>query len=165
MINFIKKLFFKIKYRNSDPIQPMPKGWKLTISDLIKEMDDGKRKSIGYPELDWAIQYERSLIPSKYRFPQKGDLYESKVDQIISFLTSWKAPFTGDGKSKLFKGERIWIALDPIDDKPIGVYALPVEYSKLEQRMVSESDRIDCSLLARNSLKAALTTTDVKSRE
>ena len=70
-----------------------PAGWNLTISDLLKELTEGKRKQLGSPETEWARAYERSLIPKAYRFPRKGDLYESKIDQEIEFLTSWTAPF------------------------------------------------------------------------
>ena len=122
-------------------IPKFPEEWKLTISDLMLELKEGKRKQVGYPELDWARAYERSLIPDYYRFPARGDLYESQLDQEVEFLTAWSAPFTGSGKSTLFKGERIWIDDDPVDEKAIGAYALPVEYLKLESRMVNDSDR------------------------
>ena len=141
MKNLMKKIIGKKKKVDSDTIPPRPKDWKLTISDLMQEMSEGKRTQIGQPELEWAREYQKSLIPSDYRFPQKGDLYESKIDQEIEFLTAWAAPFTGGGKSNVFKGERIWISSDPIEAKPIGTYALPVDYKKLEQRMVSSSDR------------------------
>ena len=68
------------------------------------------------------------MIPEDYRYPQKGDLYESKIDQTIEFMTAWEAPFTGGGESKLFKGEKIWISSDPIENKPISTYALPADY-------------------------------------
>jgi len=119
----------------------MPKGWNLTISDLMKEMKEGKRKSVGSPEADWAREYARSRIPETYRFPKKGDLYECMQDQEVTYMTSWSAPFTGGGKSILFKGERIWVDSEPNDPKPIGTYALPTEYDKLEKRMVPEEDR------------------------
>ena len=56
-------------------------------------------------------------------------------------MTAWEAPFTGGGESKLFKGEKIWISSDPIENKPISTYALPADYKGLEQRMVSSTDR------------------------
>ncbi len=36
-------------------------------------------------------------IPDKIRFPSKGDVYESKENQTIDFMTAWSKPFTGDG--------------------------------------------------------------------
>jgi hypothetical protein len=141
MKKLINQILGKKKKGYSSSMPSRPNDWNLTISDLNQEMKDGKRTHIGQPELEWAREYEKSLIPSDYIFPKKGYLYESKVDQKIKFLTAWSAPFTGGGESTLFKGERIWIPSAPVDDKPIGLYALPVDYKKLEQRMVSSSDR------------------------
>ena len=107
MIDWLKKLLSK-KDNKDTMIMTRPKDWKLTIADLLNEMSEGKRKNCGQQELEWAREYERSLIPSNYRFPLKGDLYESNIDQMIEFLTSWEAPFTGSGKSMLYKGEKIW---------------------------------------------------------
>jgi hypothetical protein len=113
----------------------------LTISDLFEELKAGKRKEIKDPEMTRAREYERSLILSNYRFPKKGDLYAAKYDQDVSFMTSWQAPYTGGGTTKLFEGEQIWVDSNPMDEKPIGAYLLPVDYSDLENRIVSESDR------------------------
>ena len=107
----------------------------------MEEMTSGKREHIGEPELTWSHEYERNLISDSYRFPKKGDLYESNQDQEINYLTSWSAPFTGGGKATLFKGEKIWIDSEPIEQEPIGVYALPVDYEELELRIVPSSDR------------------------
>jgi hypothetical protein len=141
MKNLLNRIFGKKTRNESDSIPPRPKDWSLTISDLMKEMKDGKRAQVGQPELEWAREYQRSLIPKDYRFPKRGDLYESKFDQIIEFLTEWQAPYTGSGESTLFKGEKIWISSNPSDDKPIRTYALPVDYKELELRMVSATDR------------------------
>ena len=73
--------------------------------------------------------------------PKKGDLYESKCDQTVQFMTAWSAPFTGGGEAMLFKRERIWVENDPLGERPLGTYALPVEYERLEERMVPLEDR------------------------
>lgn len=117
-----------------------PLDWKLTIDDLMSEMKEGKRKGIGQDELDWAREYQISIIPESYRFPRQGDLYESILDQEIDFMTSWSAPFTGSGQGTLLKGERIWIP-EEVEEKSTGAYAVPVDYSILEQRMIPEMDR------------------------
>lgn len=130
-MNLLGKLFRKKK----------PKNWNLTIDDLFKEMHEGKRKSVGPPELDWAREYEQSLIPSSYRFPKQGDLYEAKETFEIDYMTAWMAPYTGSGTSKIQKGEQVWIDSEPADSKPISTYALPVEYKKLKKRMVPTSER------------------------
>lgn len=141
MMKIFDKLFGKKASVNNTSAPKRPEDWKLTISDLMIELNEGKKKHIGQLELDWAREYERSLIPENYRFPHKGDLYESKYDQEVEFLTAWAAPYTGSGKSTLFRGERIWIDAEPGDKKAIGTYAVPVDYKELETRMVSESDR------------------------
>lgn len=118
-----------------------PPDWNLTIADLMDEMASGKRKSVGQPELDWARDYERGLIPDGIRFPRKGDVYESLVDQTVDYLTAWAAPFTGSGEAILRKGERVWIDTEPVDEKPIGTYAIPINYNELEERMVPGEEK------------------------
>jgi len=118
-----------------------PADWNLTLDDLWAEMNAGKRKSVGQPEIEWAREYEKSLIPEDTRFPNKGDVYKANSDQVVHYMTAWSAPFTGGGEATLFKGERIWIDNDPNDEKPLGTYALPVEYRKLEKRMVPAEER------------------------
>ena len=140
MKNLLKKIFGSTD-ENKSQLKERPKDWNLTISDLMNELNNGKRKQLNEPELTWAREYERSLIPSSYRFPRKGDLYQSKEDQEIEFLTAWSAPYTGGGKAILLEGEKIWIDSDPIEKEPIGAYALPVDYAELELRMVSSSER------------------------
>ncbi|MEP6677237.1 MAG: hypothetical protein ABJA78_18900 [Ferruginibacter sp.] len=123
---------------NNKPARPAD--WKLTIDDLMTEMKEGKRTGIDQPDLDWAREYEISLIPESYSFPRQGDVYESICDHEIAFMTAWAAPFTGSGQGILLKGERIWIS-DETDEKCTGTYADPVDYPELEQRMVTETDR------------------------
>jgi hypothetical protein len=121
--------------------KPFPSDWYLTISDLFAEFESGKRSEIKDPEMTWAREYERSLIPSDYRYPQKGDVYEANVDQDVSYITSWSAPYTGGGTTKLFAGEQIWVASGPIGAKPIGAYLLAMDYNDLESRILSSNDR------------------------
>jgi hypothetical protein len=120
---------------------PRPENWNLTLADLLAEAQAGKRKILGHPELDWARDYERSLIPGNMRFPHKGDVYESLQDMEVEFLTAWAAPFTGGGKAMLFQGEQVFIDTEPSEAKPLGSYAKAVLYEELEQRMVSASER------------------------
>lgn len=144
MVGWIKKLFSK---NRNQAVEHSPKerpaAWNLTLDDLFAEMEAGKRSSVGSPEGDWAREYEISLLPEGTRFPEKGDLYEALEDMSISYLTAWAAPYTGDGKTVLFKGERIWIESEPRDETALGSYALPVEYEMLEKRMVPEEQRND----------------------
>lgn len=119
---------------------PRPKDWNKTIDDLMQELKTGRRKHIGQPELDWAREYTRSLIPDGFRYPQKGDVYESLMDQSVRYMTHWYEPYTGGGASTIQAGERVWVH-EPIHEKPISVYATPIAYHELEQRMVPTNDR------------------------
>jgi hypothetical protein len=123
------------------PLPQRPADWNKTIGDLMQEMTAGLRKSIGQPEIEWAREYERSLIPDGLRYPTQGDIFESLVDQPIHYMTAWSAPYTGGGEGKILAGERVWIESEPSGEKPIGVYAMPLDYDQLEQRMVPEADR------------------------
>lgn len=123
------------------PIPPMPAGWNKTIADLFAEVKRGERPSVGSPEVDWAREYERSLIPSDMRFPRKGDVYEALEDMTVQYLTSWAAPYTGSGEGLLRKGDRVWVDTEPHDSRAISTYAVAVDYEALEQRLVSASDR------------------------
>lgn len=127
--------------RVKPPLPPRPAEWNLTIDDLMAEMKAGKRPSAGWPETEWAREYERSLLPEGVRFPRQGDVYEALCDLTVSYLTAWAAPYTGGGEAQLLKGERVWIESAPNDRQAIGSYALPVDYDKLEARMVPEGER------------------------
>ena len=120
---------------------PRPADWNKTIDDLVQEMNAGLRMAIGQPEIDWAREYTRSLIPDGLRYPQQGDVYESLFDQPIRYMTAWHAPYTGGGESMIYARELVWIDSAPIDEKPIGVYALPIQYDEMEKRMVPAEER------------------------
>jgi len=120
---------------------PAPAGWNLTITDLTNEVNAGKRKLISKPELDWAREYERSLIPIGTRYPRKGDVYEMLGDMDVRFMTAWAAPFTGGGEGRLKSGEQVFLNHEPLESNPIGFYAVAVEYDAVESRMVPSAER------------------------
>ena len=95
----------------SNQIPPAPPGWNKTLQDLSDEAKKGGLP-VGSPEVDWARDYERSLIPVGTRFPKKGDVYEAVEDHQISYLTGWSAPFTSGGIGTLMKGERVIVEHD-----------------------------------------------------
>ena len=140
---FLRKLFGRRTKLAAPPAErpPRPADWNFTFADLMAEMKAGKRDSVGQPELDWARDYERSLIPAEMQFPQKGDLYEVLQDMEVEFMTAWAAPFTGSGKGMLMQGERVIVHIEPAAAKPIGAYAKAVEYKAVEERMVPASER------------------------
>jgi hypothetical protein len=118
---------------------PAPPGWNKTIQDLFDEAKT-TRSTVGPPEVEWARDYERSLIPAGTRFPKKGDVYEATGDVEVNYLTSWSAPFTGGGSGTLKKGERVIIDYEPLP-RPIAANAKAINYTHVEEGMVPESDR------------------------
>ena len=141
-MNLIQRLFGQKEVPSKEVLpKERPADWNLTVSDLMDELIQGKRESIGSQERIWALDYERSLLPPDIRFPQQGDLYESLEDQTLSFMIAYSAPFTGDGEGVLLKGDKIWIHTKKTEESPMGVYAIPVNYKELEQRMVSPEER------------------------
>ncbi|MEB3249779.1 MAG: hypothetical protein VKK07_10585 [Merismopediaceae bacterium] len=125
----------------SKSIPPVPAGWNKTIADLCAEAERGERLFVGSPEIDWARDYEMSLIPAEMRFPQQGDVYEALDDMTVHYMTAWAAPFTGGGEGLLKKGDRIVVDYEPHDSRPISTYASAVDYKTVEERMVPASER------------------------
>jgi hypothetical protein len=119
---------------------PAPPGWNRTIQDLT---DEAKKtgSAVGSPEVDWARDYERSLIPAGTRFPKKGDVYEAIEDINVHYMTAWAAPYSGGGEGILHAGDRVLVSYDPTYPQPVAVYAQAVDYARVEERMVPESDR------------------------
>ncbi len=106
------------------------------MDDLDAEMRDGKRSSIGWPETGWALDYERSLLPPGTRFPQKGDVYAATRPYPTSLLISWRSPVTTDAPCTLPAGCRISIQSE-CTDRPIVVYAVPLDYDQIEKAALS----------------------------
>jgi len=127
-------------FRDMTKIPPAPEGWNKTFADLDAEYKSGARRTpAGSPEIDWARDYERSLLPADTRFPLLGDVYEVLEDLEVHYLTSWRAPFTGGGKGRLLRGDRIVVRY--MLPKPIAVSADAVNYREIEARVVPESER------------------------
>jgi hypothetical protein len=122
-------------------LPPAPPGWNKTIRDLMAEVDSGARRSVGSPEIDWARDYERSLLPADTRFPCEGETYEALEDCCVTYITSWAAPYSGGGTATLMRGERITIRFAPKGSRPIMIYADPAEYRVLESRIVPLAER------------------------
>jgi hypothetical protein len=120
---------------------PAPPGWNKTLAELMAEVDSGRRPNVGSPEIDWARDYERSLLPPDTRFPCEGEVYEVLDDILVDYLTSWATPFTGGGKGKLLRGEKVVIRYAPENTRPLMVYADPVDYEVVERRVVPAVER------------------------
>ncbi len=129
------------KDKNRNP--KMPDGWNKTIDDLYNEIEEGKRTKIEHHEICWTYQFERSLMLPGYRYPKKGDVYESKCDQQIELVTDMAMRYLGGslGTVIILTGERIRIFDDSGKKKPLKVYADPVNYHEIETRIVPENMR------------------------
>jgi hypothetical protein len=134
-MNWLKALL-----RRPLPEPARPADWNMTIDDLLAE-GRAARRTVSGRELEWARQYELSLLPAGTRFPRLGDIYAANADVTVSYMTAWAAPYTGGGESTLYAGERIHIHVEPADATPVGTYALPVDYTAVEARMVPEAER------------------------
>jgi hypothetical protein len=122
-------------------IPPMPLGWNKTVADLMSELDRGLRQSVGSPECDWAIEYERSLLPADARYPRVGDVYVCRSDVAVEIMTVGRTPVTGGGRYTLPGGTRIRID-SAAGERPVAVYALPVDYRAVERAAIPFLTRI-----------------------
>jgi hypothetical protein len=107
----------------------------------MAEVDSGHRQRVGSPEVDWARDYERSLLPPDTRFPREGEVYEVLQDILVDYLTAWATPFTGGGKGTLLRGEKVIIRYAPKDARPLMVYADPMDDGAVERRLVPAVER------------------------
>ena len=115
---------------------PRPEGWNKTFDDLAAEVRQGLRSSLGSPEVEWAQDYERSLLPAGTRFPKQGDVYAANEDVPVTLYLSWRLPFTSDMPYTLPGGCRLRIESDG-GDRPLAVNALPVDYEATEKAALS----------------------------
>ncbi len=119
----------------------MPPGWNKTHEDLMAEMKSGKRLSIGRAEIDWATQYEQSILSPNIRFPKVGEVYEAVQDTDVQFEIYFSAPVTNSGNGRLLNGERVKITYILPEDKPIWAFADPIQYRAVEERFVQKAQR------------------------
>jgi hypothetical protein len=117
--------------------KPMPKGWNKTVADLFEEMRQGKRLIATEQEGEWALEYERSLLPPTTIFPRKGQTWEATADCDVDFEAFFTAPGGGpSGKFKLSRGERVAIA-KLTNSEALSVHFLPLRYQQLESKVVA----------------------------
>jgi hypothetical protein len=114
-----------------------PPGWSKTLADLLAE-----NRNLSGEEIEWARTFEREQLRSWARFPRPGEVYELIGDSEISYVTHWRAPFTGGGKGMLQKGTRIRVSGGTGDLEPIGVYADPIDKPRVEAELIPEADRL-----------------------
>lgn len=120
----------------SKPLPPAPPGWKSTLDDLLEELRLKQRSAIGWPESEWARNYELSLLPEGTRFPRHGDIYELKLPLAIRIGLTWRKPVTTDVAYTLPAGTRVRVE-SATQDRPLAVATLPVEYKIIEKSAIS----------------------------
>lgn len=108
-----------------------------TFKELNHEMNQGKRKSINAKEMARARKLELALMPSNITYPSGGEKYESIKDVEITYLTHWRAPFTGGGKFILIKGQVV-IVETPNHEKPISVYCEALNKGEIEKKVITD---------------------------
>jgi hypothetical protein len=73
--------------------------------------------------------------------PRKGWRFRAREALPVSALTTWRAPFTGGGKSiALPAGEEFEIAHD-VPDTATAAACMPLRYDDLHSSFVTEQDR------------------------
>ena len=117
--------------------KPMPKGWNKTVADLFEEMRQGKRLIATDEEGEWALEYERSLLPRRTIFPREGQLWEAVSDCEVDFEVFFAAPGGGpSGTANLPKGERVRIGRQTNSDALL-VQFVPLRYEELQDAIVA----------------------------
>jgi hypothetical protein len=117
-----------------------PSGWTKTIADLMAE-SNRTGSSVGPPETDWAIAFERSQLRPWARFPLDGEVYQALHDIPVRYLTHWQAPFTGGGDGTLPASTMVRVHVHAFMPEPVAVSAMPLNSREIELLLVAGSDR------------------------
>ncbi|MEW6126852.1 MAG: hypothetical protein AB1757_07415 [Acidobacteriota bacterium] len=125
-----------VRHQQNAMSKPAPPGWNKTIEDLFEEIKQGKRLFSTGDELEWARDYERSLLPSGIVFPRGKQIWESlhECDVLVHYI--FAAPASDCGTGRLAAGERVRISEGTTDPKPIAVSFLPLRYGELQGGLV-----------------------------
>ena len=120
--------------------------WYKTHEELNAELDI-KPKPYEVPRdyyrKAWILDKANISIWMKY--PKIGQIYKSKEDYQVRYLTLLRAPYTGGGDAIFPKGEKIRIGLFWIkeenqigDKKPILNACAPLDYERLQSVIIPE---------------------------
>ena len=118
---------------------PAPSDWNKTVDDLLAEVSQGKRRQLSTQEdeFQWAIDYERSLLPSTTVFPRGGQVWEAVCDCEVRFLGFLNGRVPTSGMARLPHGERVRIFSDDFP-KAIHWTFRPLRYDELHESIVPE---------------------------
>jgi hypothetical protein len=118
-----------------------PLGWNKTVHDLMTEVSQGKRQQLSGTddEFIWAIEYERSLLPSGTVFPRKNQVWETIRDCEVRFVAVYEGQAGQVGAAWLPTTERVRILADC--EQAVSVSLLPLRYDELHNSIVPEGIR------------------------
>lgn len=112
-------------------------GYK-TVEELFDKVKKGK--AVDGKAIERARKLSKALMPAGLIYPKGGEVFEAINDIQISYLTHFMAPYSGGGKAKLFKGERVFIS-NPGQDKPLGYNCYPINAGEIEDRIIPLADK------------------------
>ena len=110
-----------------------PEGWNKTLDDLLADASlKPPGTGIGWPETEWARNFELSLLPPGTRFPRHGDIYAANEPVATTlFLDRME-----DVRYTLPAGTKIRVE-SLTSDSPVAVTVLPVEYKAIKKSALS----------------------------
>ena len=120
-----------------------PPDWNRTIADLMAEIDRGEREGgISGEEIEWARDYERSLLPPDTVFPADGEVWEAIGDAEVLVMRHYAAPVTDTNEAVLPLGERVRVIGSHLPE-PIIITAVPLRYDELLETLVPADVRAE----------------------
>ena len=120
----------------------LPPGWNKKLRDLVPTDHGDGRLSIGPPETEWALEYERRLLRPWARFPRDGDIFEAIEDVEVDVSIYFRGPYSGSGRGTLPKGTRVRCVF-VLHAEPLGVAAEAIDAPNLEVDLVPAEERSD----------------------
>jgi hypothetical protein len=100
------------------------------------------RTSIPADEFRELLTAERRRLSPEARIPRPGDVYAVRSGVRVDYMTSHFAPFTGGGRARLRRGEKVRVSSKP-GPHTVGVTCDPLRYAELEASIVPARERAD----------------------
>ena len=121
---------------------------RASIRRLVREARSGydllKIPTVMTEEnMESARNYEWFLMGPEIRRPREGDGYLAVRDVPALTMISFRAPVTGGEEVVIPAGTRIEVAVEPVHEAPITIYAIPRNYTDMEKYFVPESDLLN----------------------